>query len=59
MKEWLADTNVILDVLGADPAFGERSRVAIERCAESGALVINPIVFAEVGALVDSLKQAG
>ena len=57
MEEWVVDTNVILDELGAAPAFGERSRTALERCAESGALVINPIVFAEVGVFVDGLEE--
>ena len=57
MKEWLVDTNVILDVIGADPEFGHRSRLALEQTAEEGALVINPVVFAEVGALVDSIEE--
>ncbi len=33
MKEWLVDTNVILDVIGADPEFGHRSRLALEQTA--------------------------
>ncbi len=57
MKEWLVDTNVILDVIGADPEFGELSRRALEETAEVGALVVNPIVFAEVGAFVDSIEE--
>jgi predicted nucleic acid-binding protein len=57
VKEWLVDTNVILDVLGADPEFGERSRLVLEETAETGALVINPVIFAEVGALVDSIEE--
>ena len=57
MKEWLVDTNVILDVIGADPEFGHRSRLALEQTAEEGALIINPVVFAEVGALVDSIEE--
>jgi predicted nucleic acid-binding protein len=36
MKEWLVDTNVLLDVIGADETFGERSRGVLERCAEEG-----------------------
>ena len=51
------DTNVILDVIGADPEFGHLSRLALEQTAEEGALVINPVVFAEVGALVDSIEE--
>lgn len=57
MKQWLVDTNVILDVLGADEQFGQVSRAALSGCAESGVLVINPIIFAEVGAWIDSLEE--
>jgi predicted nucleic acid-binding protein len=57
MKEWLVDTNVILDVIGADPQFGELSRRTLEEVAEEGALVINPVIFAEVGAFIDSIEE--
>ncbi|MCZ7665609.1 MAG: type II toxin-antitoxin system VapC family toxin [Thermoleophilia bacterium] len=57
MKEWLVDTNVILDVLGADPEFGDRSRLVLEETAETGTLVVNPVIFAEVGAFVDSIEE--
>ena len=57
MKEWLVDTNVLLDVLGADPYFGERSKAALANCAATGVLVINPIIFAEVGVVIDSLEE--
>jgi predicted nucleic acid-binding protein len=57
MREWLVDTNVILDVLGADPEFGDRSRRALSQAAEQGALVVNPLIFAEVGAYVESLEE--
>ena len=57
MKEWLVDTNVLLDVLGADPTFGESSRRVLESCAVSGALVINPVIFAEVAAFVTTLEE--
>lgn len=57
MKEWLVDTNVLLDVIGADGEFGERSRDALAEAAETGALVINTVVFAEVGSVVDTLEE--
>jgi predicted nucleic acid-binding protein len=57
MKEWLIDTNVLLDVLGADPHFGERSKAALVACATTGVLVINPVIFAEVGVMIDSLEE--
>jgi predicted nucleic acid-binding protein len=57
MKEWLVDTNVLLDVLGADTTFGERSRMVLLQCAQEGVLIINPIVLAEVSALLGSLEE--
>jgi len=44
------DTNVLLDVFGADPSFGERSREAVRACLSEGALIACEIVWAEVGA---------
>ncbi|GAB6044268.1 type II toxin-antitoxin system VapC family toxin [Endothiovibrio diazotrophicus] len=57
MNAWLVDTNVLLDVIGADPAHGERSRITLSRCAERGILVINPLIYGEVGAMIDSLEE--
>lgn len=57
MKEWLVDTNVILDVLGADARFGLASKHVLAECAETGILVVNPVIFAEVGAWIDSLEE--
>lgn len=57
MNEYLVDTNVLLDVIGADPVFGPRSRAMLERLAENGVLVINPVIYAEVGAFADSLEE--
>jgi hypothetical protein len=44
------DTSVLLDVFGADATFGARSRVALRRCLEQGALVACDVVWAEVSA---------
>lgn len=44
------DSSVLLDVFGADPEFGERSRVALRKAYDSGALVACDIVWAEVRA---------
>ena len=57
MKEWLVDTNVLLDVLGADGRFGVPSKNVLSECAEAGVLVINQVVFSEVGAWMDSLEE--
>lgn len=55
--EWLVDTNVLVDIISDDPLFAECSTRALERCAESGVLVINPVIYSEVGAIFDSLEE--
>lgn len=57
MKHWLVDTNVLLDVVGADAEFGERSRAALERCATEGVLVIDPVIYAEVSVFIDTIEE--
>lgn len=44
------DTSVLLDVLGADPEFGERSRAALKAAWSSGPVVVSDVVLAEVSA---------
>lgn len=44
------DTNVLLDVFGADPDFGERSRAAVRSALLEGSLVACDVVWAEVAA---------
>ena len=44
------DSSVLLDVLGADPVFGERSREALRAAYDAGALVACEVVWAEVRA---------
>ena len=44
----LVDCNVLLDVATNDPAWGDWSAGALAECAEHTALIINPIVYAEV-----------
>jgi predicted nucleic acid-binding protein len=57
MSEYLIDTNVLLDVIGADEQFGDCSRVLLEQLAEEGMLIINPVIYAEIGAMCDSLEE--
>ena len=57
MKQWLVDTNVLLDVIGADEQFGPASKRSLSECAETGVLVINPIIYAEVGAYLESIEE--
>jgi predicted nucleic acid-binding protein len=52
------DTNVLRDVFGADPTFGERSRDALRSCLEEGQLVACDLVWAEVTAAFGSVRLA-
>lgn len=44
------DTSVLLDVLGADSEFGERSRSALKAAWSGGPIVVCDVVLAEVSA---------
>lgn len=44
------DSSVLLDVLGADAVFGERSREALRAAYDAGAIVACEVVWAEVRA---------
>jgi predicted nucleic acid-binding protein len=41
------DTNILLDVFGADQNFSAASAVALRRCLKEGALVASEVVWAE------------
>lgn len=41
------DSSILLDVLGADPKFGEVSSEALRRCRRDGAVIASEVVFAE------------
>jgi predicted nucleic acid-binding protein len=44
----LVDSNVLLDVATNDPAWGEWSARALAEVVEHSALIINPVIYAEV-----------
>jgi len=44
----LVDTNVLIDVIGRDPAWAEWSEEAMRRAAAEGPIAINPVIYAEV-----------
>jgi len=55
--EWLVDTNVLIDIISDDPQFAECSTLTLERCAQTGILVVNPVIYGEVGVICDSLEE--
>ena len=52
------DTNVLIDVLEADPTFGQQSADALRRCSAEGRIVACEIVWAEVASLFPSASAA-
>ncbi len=57
MTAVLVDSNVLLDVATADPAWGEWSRSTLEQTADRSVLVMNPLVFAEVSVGFDAIED--
>ncbi|HUY28292.1 MAG TPA: type II toxin-antitoxin system VapC family toxin [Candidatus Binataceae bacterium] len=51
------DTNVLIDVFGADPAFGEKSAAAVRRCLHDGALVACAVVWAQTAVAFPSREK--
>jgi hypothetical protein len=47
-KGILVDSNILLDIATQDPKWAAWSGSALAECAEHAALVINPIIYAEV-----------
>lgn len=52
------DTNVLLDVLAADPVFGPPSRDAVKACLAEGRLVACEIVWSELAGVFPSPAEA-
>lgn len=48
MTGTLVDSNVLIDVLSGDPAWGDWSTQALGTAGFEGPLVINPVIYAEV-----------
>ncbi|MDF1554873.1 MAG: type II toxin-antitoxin system VapC family toxin [Deferrisomatales bacterium] len=55
--ETLVDSNVILDVCTKDPTWLDWSSASIAECAEQGALVVNPIIYAEVSVGFQKIEE--
>jgi hypothetical protein len=53
----LVDSNVILDVVTEDDEWFDWSAAALSRQADAGALVVNPIIYAEVAARFERIED--
>ena len=57
MRRILVDSNVILDVATEDRNWSAWSAGALEEAGESGVLIINPLIYAEVSIGFDSIED--
>ena len=53
----LVDSNVILDVATDDAEWGDWSASMLSRAAQSGRLVINPLIYAEVSCGFERIEE--
>lgn len=53
----LVDTCVLLDILTDDPAWADWSEDAVASARDAGELAINPIIYAEVSAGLDTIEE--
>jgi predicted nucleic acid-binding protein len=51
------DTNVLLDIFGADPRFSAASAEALRRCLRDGALVASAVVWAETATVFGDARR--
>lgn len=61
MTRIIVDSNVLLDVVTADPTWGTWSSATLERTADEAILVINALIYAEVSigfASIEALEEA-
>ena len=58
MSDTLVDSNVIIDILDADPGWATWSQDRVREARRRGNLVINPIVYAEVASAYATQRQA-
>lgn len=53
----MVDTNVIIDVLHADPVYGYTSLEVLEKLSVAGELKINPVIYAELAACIEEKER--
>jgi predicted nucleic acid-binding protein len=57
MTDILVDSNIILDILTEDPQWFEWSAQKLTEYADRGALIINPIIYAEISIGFSQLQE--
>jgi hypothetical protein len=56
MAAVIVDTNILLDIFTQDPVWEERSAAAIAAIADVAALVVNPIIYAELSVGIKTIE---
>ncbi|MBK6872345.1 MAG: type II toxin-antitoxin system VapC family toxin [Kineosporiaceae bacterium] len=57
MSATLVDSNVLLDLLTEDPTWFSWSAAALAEAADTGPIVINPIIYAEVSIRFTTIEE--
>jgi predicted nucleic acid-binding protein len=57
LRPVLVDSNVIIDVATRDPVWSAWSEPMLRRLADEAALVINPLIYAEVGVRYETTEE--
>jgi predicted nucleic acid-binding protein len=57
MRGTLVDSNVLIDVLTEHEEWFAWSAAMLERCADDGELMINPIIYAEISPQFDTIEE--
>lgn len=57
MSDVLVDSNVLLDILGADDEWLDWSAAMLEQVGSHSRLLINPIIYAEISIRMDSIEE--
>ena len=51
------DTNILIDVFTADPAFGEHSKAMLRTCIQEGAVIACDVVWTETATVFESTSS--
>jgi predicted nucleic acid-binding protein len=51
------DTNILIDVFGADPLFGQSSAQLLKACSQRGSLIACDVVWTETATMFPSQKK--
>jgi predicted nucleic acid-binding protein len=53
----LVDSNVLLDIMNESPAWFSWSSTALAQAADSGRIIINPIIYGEISVHFDTIEE--